>query len=604
MKTPPCVVTAAFLTWLATAPVASTAGESPPPAAEWLETFGGPRTAGALRGNPAEGFRFVPSDGAAPTRLEPGMTVVFPARPPGPAAGPPPFRADLGLGQRLSGRLVAVTDAHVRLADMTGEGGLTIARGGVAALVQRPGETQVFQDGFESLDTARWSIVGEPDVTAKPRTAGAHALKVPSGGASLTHWLDEPFGSGRLEVAFHDDGAVARGQHWFVDLTFRGPGGGETVRAVLGWSEETLAVESPSGPALAVQRLARAPGWHRLTIRFGPEATEISVDGNELAHGKGPGGPLVEVRLASYGSRGAPAVGGLAGTLDDLRLVRFSEPSGFREVDATQDELRLPSGDQVFGTLRTADADALRFAIDGREVTFPWSEVAGVYFRRTAPPGEPIDGLLVRLEWRAGPGKDPGDLNEVEGALVGVDAAALTVATPYAGRVAVPRERATALRVVGRGRRLVIDPTAHHLGIDFCDKAPELDPPQGEGRVLERSFVLDDVPDRPAVLALDVVQVAGEANDLPFAALVQKGELRTNVKLNGEPFDYLNRHINSENETPVRIRLPIPRDLLRPGKNVIRFEQAGTADDPNLLDDLGLLGVALEFPGEPAGASR
>ena len=39
--------------------------------------------------------------------------------------------------------------------------------------------------------------------------------------------------------------------------------------------------------ALAVQRLARQPGWHRLSVRFGPDLTEVAVDGNELAHGKG-----------------------------------------------------------------------------------------------------------------------------------------------------------------------------------------------------------------------------------------------------------------------------------------------------------------------------
>jgi hypothetical protein len=72
--------------------------------------------------------------------------------------------------------------------------------------------------------------------------------------------------------------------------------------------------------------------------------------------------------------------------------------------------------------------------------------------------------------------------------------------------------------------------------------------------------------------------------------------LRTNLKLNGEPFDYLNRFVTDKNEEPMRVRVPIPRGLLRPGKNVIGFEQTGTENDPNYLDDLGLLGVALEFP--------
>ena len=63
-------------------------------------------------------------------------------------------------------------------------------------------------------------------------------------------------------------------------------------------------MESPDGPSLAVQRLARTPGWHRLTLRFGPEQIEIAVDGKELAHGKGPAGPLDQIKLATS-SRGS-----------------------------------------------------------------------------------------------------------------------------------------------------------------------------------------------------------------------------------------------------------------------------------------------------------
>jgi hypothetical protein len=57
----------------------------------------------------------------------------------------------------------------------------------------------------------------------------------------------------------------------------------------------------------------------------------------------------------------------------------------------------------------------------------------------------------------------------------------------------------------------------------------------------------------------------------------------------------LNRHITSKNETPERIRLPIPAGLLHAGRNLIRFEQVAQVSDPTSLDDLGVLGIALEF---------
>jgi hypothetical protein len=582
----------------------ASADESPPPRPETLEESDGTLTSGRLMSARGGGLRFVAETTKREIPLQPGTAVQFRAQGPTMAAGMPPYRVELGLGQRLWGRLGAVNDKAIQLLDPTGEGKLSIARGGALALVQRPGENQVLEDGFESLESRLWKVTGAPSPVEGPRVAGSHSLRLPAGGTKLTHKLKEPVGSGRLEVAFHDNEVISPGQQWILDMTFRGQAATETLRTYLGWSEESLAVETPGGPALAVQRLARKAGWHRLAVRFGPESCEVSVDGNELAHGKGFDGPLVEVEIATASLKGA-APEGLAGHVDDLRVVRFAEPVGGLEIDASQDEVRLTGGDQLFGKLGRADGEKVELTVDGRATTFSWGEVAGIYFTRDATPGAPISGLLVRLEWRAAPGTNPRDVSAIEGAVASLSPTTITLATPYAGSVGVPRERLTSLRVLGRGRRLVIDPFPHHLGDEISTAPPLLDPPQPEGGVLERTIDLPDVPVAPAFLVLDVVQVVGEAPDLPFSNLVKKGELRTNVKMNGEPFDYLNRRITSKNETPERIRLPIPKGLLHPGKNVLRFEQAGIESDPNYLDDLGVLTIALEFAKDaPAANSR
>lgn len=578
------------------------ADEPNSPRKETLEIPDTPARTGRLDGD-TRGFRFVLPGETKPIALEPGMTIKATGQGPAAVTGTPPFRVDLGLGQRLSGRLVAIDEQAVRLADVAGEGTVAIVRAGVEAVIQRPGESLVLQEGFETIDDGRWTVLGMPEIDAEPRLAGEHSLRIPAGGTALTHRLSQPFASGRLEVAFHDPGTVQAGRQWFVDLTFRGPGGNETVRTILGWAEESLGVESPTGPALAVQRLARRPGWHRLMVKFRPESTEIAVDGDELAHGKGFSGPLTEVRLASYG-KGDPAdPANPVCHLDDLRLVKFAEPAGSLEADVTQDEVRLTSGDQAFGSVIGADDQKIRLLIDGHEVALPWGEASGIHFRRVSVPGAAVSGLLVRAEWQAGPGNDRRDGNVLEGALVGLTDRILSLATAYAGTVAIPRSRLTALAVVGRGTRIELDPKAHHLGDENSTTPPILDPPQPEGPVLERAFELRAVPEGQPTLVIDAVHVVGEAPDLPFAEEVRKGDLRTNLRINGEPFDYLNHHITTRNETPERVRAAIPRALLKPGKNVVRLEQTGRANDPNFLDDLGILGIAVEFapPARTAG---
>jgi hypothetical protein len=126
---------------------------------------------------------------------------------------------------------------------------------------------------------------------------------------------------------------------------------------------------------------------------------------------------------------------------------------------------------------------------------------------------------------------------------------------------------------------------------------PVLDPPQPEGLTLERTITLEKLPDRPAELVLDVVEVVGESGDSRYSQQVRNGELRTYVEVNGRRIDYLNRYIKTRNQTPERIRLSIPRGLLHQGRNALRIEVTGSDSPPPLFDDLGILQIALEFPG-------
>jgi hypothetical protein len=303
---------------------------------------------------------------------------------------------------------------------------------------------------------------------------------------------------------------------------------------------------------------------------------------------------LVAVRLASWAQAQANPPKGLAGHFDDLQLIRFGESPASLDIDIAQDEARLVVGDQLFGNIRQADGERLNMTVDGEPISLPWSDVAGVYFRRLPAKGTPIEGLLVRVEWRSAPGEDPDNIDFAEGAITSVSDQAVTLATPYAGVLSIPLELVRKLVVQGQGRRLVIDPVAHHLGDEYSKTSP-LDPPQPEGSVLERTLELPVVPDSPCFLLLDVVQVVSENSDPAFSQRVRDGELRTYIVVNGKRIDYLNRYIKTSNTAPERAAIPIPAETLRSGKNSIRLELTGTATDEKYLDDFEVLQVAVEF---------
>jgi hypothetical protein len=568
----------------------------PAPSRDALERPDGHRIGGSFRGDAKAGFHFLPDDGSPAIPIEGPAEIALGGKGPSARAGVPPVQVVLGWDQRVSGQLVGLDATTIRLADGPGGRPTTVERPGALGLQQRPGEAIVLIDGFELMDPARWSHVGDPKVEPEPRLAGERSLRLGADGSAITAKLAEAVSQGRLELAYHDTDEVVAGASWFVDLLFRGEGGPETVRAVLGWSEESLGVSSSGGPVLAVQRLARRTGWHRLEVRFGPDSTELAVDGDALARGKGMTGPLVEVRIGTSLTGERPPAK-VAAHVDDFRLVRIASVVTSAETDPGQDEARLVGGDQVFGSIPRADPRDVTMIVLGSTIQLPWSQVAALHFRRTSRPSREVEGLLCRLEWRSAPGDDPRDLDQAEGALVRADSEAFALETPYAGTIVVPRDRLRKVVVEATGRRLVIDPTAHHLGDEVSTKGHEmLDPPQPEGGQLERAFSLEQTPGagQSAQLVMDVVQVVGEAQGLEFSNLIRAGELRTKVSINGKEFDYINRHISSRNEKPERIRLPVPSGLLKAGENKVKVIQTGTSNDPNYLDDLGIVGIALD----------
>jgi hypothetical protein len=580
--------------------------QGPADAPESLDRPGNPRLEGRLVRDLSSGLSFLPrGESSRAVALPPGSVVEF--RGPGPSASaiPPLFQMRVGETARISGTLRAVGGKALVLGVPWQGGEVTIARPGVQALLQRPGEAGLFAEGFETLDRSRWSPEGSVELAADSKEAARRVLTLGSEGASVRHRLAEPLGSGRLEMAFRDDGQVVPGRRCALELTFRGTGGPSLLRVLLGWAEESLAVESPDGPSLAVQRLARTAGWHRLTLRFGPEQTEVSVDGKELAHGRGPSGPLQEMGLAT----GPTAVGaaapppGLAARVGEIQVVRFAEPPASLEIDPSQDEARLVTGDQLFGRILEADPRRVLIEVTGQPVSLPWSEVSGLHFRREPAAARSLQGAWVRAEWRASPGEPLRELDFAEGVVTALSPGQLTLDTPYCGSLSVPLTWLTRLKVLEAGWRQVLDPAAHHLGDEIKAMPVALDPPVPEGGSLERSFTLERLEPTPLFLSLDVRDVVGETGS-PYSNLVQKGEIRTFVALNGKRIDTLNRHISTANETPERIRILLPAESLKAGKNLVRIEQTGTASDPTAFDDLEVLQVAIERPagsGAPAG---
>ena len=101
-----------------------------------------------------------------------------------------------------------------------------------------------------------------------------------------------------------------------------------------------------------------------------------------------------------------------------------------------------------------------------------------------AVPGEPNEGR---------------DLDHAEGAITAISDSGITLTTPYAGTLTIPRDRLARLHVLDRGWLRIIDPSAHHLGDNISTTPPLLDPPLPEGGVLEAELRARRPPSRASL---------------------------------------------------------------------------------------------------------
>jgi hypothetical protein len=499
-----------------------------------------------------------------------------------PWRAPAVHRVVLHGEQRLSGELLELDEKELRLRTPWSPR-LAVPRTSVRSVSHPPGWVTFWQDDFEN-DPKAWRLSGAVERANRQRTSGQHGLRLGAAGQSAEFVLPEPLEAGRVGINFFDPGPTASGR-WLVEAEFQRPGGPWGVRVVIAGSGERYGVElpEPSRP------IARTEGWHRLTLRFARGYLLVGVDDRPLwgSEKQGPGGPLVKLRLLCTSPPGAGAVRGEV-FFDDLSLARTAEELPHQVEDGEQDEAWLLPGDQLCGRVLRADARAVELRGRASVRRLPWSEVRGLFLRREAPPPRTTDGEHVRLRLHAAGGGEP---DELEGVVAALDAQRLRLQHAVLGDLELERGRVRQLQPLFHGQRIELDNGFHHLG-DTGRIVPELRPARAAGPSLRRTFRLDEVPDEVR-LVIGVVHLKGPGDGV--GAALQRGELRTEVVVNGQRVDYLNRLVDRSSAEPRWLSVLLPRRLLRRGENSLELRQTPQRDTER-LESCGILGLAIEVP--------
>jgi hypothetical protein len=530
----------------------------------------GRRTAGTLAVDAKSRLRFTLKDGGAVLPPDAIASIRFPVMPLAanrPCVG---VRVALHDGQHIAGQLLSLDDKTLSLRPACADK-IELPRSAVAAVTQLPGWRTVVEDDFRDGGKA-WNLIGKPNLDTK-----TSRVTLNEKGQSLTYALGAPLNGGRAGIAFIETEAASAGR-WTFEAEFGEDKQRRSVRVTVAGLGDAYEVETGGLDGIS-RRVARTPGLHRLLIQFTPRSLRVTVDDEVLWHNldAGPGGPMRQVRLACTGMDQDKTQGAVA--FSEFFLSRAVEEPQRPPGDATQDELWRGDGDQLFGRLLRADGRSVEFDCNGPR-TLPWSALHGLWLRRDAVAPHTTDGAHVRVAVRTCLSAEP-DL--LDGVATALDDKALSLKHALLGDLRFERARLHTLRPLFHGVRIEIDNGFHHLG-DPQAFSPQLQPPRAEGLTWKRTFTLAALPDE-ARLVLNVVQLKG----------VKETAARTLVYLNGERLDDLNRHVDKAVSEPHRLTLPLPKERLRKGENLLELKLT-PSPETRRVEPCGVFGLAVEVP--------
>jgi hypothetical protein len=466
------------------------------------------------------------------------------------AASPPPFRSGvthlvrLPGGQRLSGELLGLGEKELLLRTPWRDR-LSVPRGALVGVTNVPGTMILFDEDFENGLKA-WKTAGEPRLTEK-HTSGASGLLLDAAGQSAAFALSKPLEAGGVGVNFLVPDAAA-GARWQLQAEFGGPDAPKVLRVTLADEAGEYAVEAPA-PRDEGGRVPREAGWHRLAVEFSAASLLVTVDDVVLwySRGKGPPGPLREVRLACAALKGAVR-GAVA--FDEFTVTRTVDVLERPAEASPQDEVWLASGDQLFGRLTRLDRRGVE--VEGRygRRSLSWAESRGAFPQPTALPPATTDGAQVRVWLRPSAGNEP---DELEGVLRALDERHFTLRHPALGELVIDRARLVRLKPLFHGQRIELDNGTRHLG-EKGRLAPGARPARAEGPAVEYRFRLDARP-ASARLVLTLRLIDGPAE----------------VVVNGRVVDDMGRYAGNRAQTAARVSVPLTGDALKAGENVVEL---------------------------------
>ena len=508
------------------------------------------------------------------------------------------YQITLISGDRFMGEVLARDDAVTTIRLQTQQT-IRVPTASISQVASPPGESDVLYDGFELVETASSTTPTTRILDETFAVDGNSSLRIDSSSTGYRIDMDQPIAAGRVEFSFlasRNDGTTTAGE-WHL-VWNRDVSEPESTVVKVGVDRTiTISGESISSPLPAVRI---GPGWHTFLMLLQAGRLELLIDDSLIATVRAPMTPLYSLQFQPSGTSPGNSL-----WIDGLHVRRFydiSRQSVLSSELGHRDKLITTGGDELFGRITNLFPSDVELELLGKPRSIPLSQLVSLNWRQSAEVVMqtivPKSGVVAFVEMQ--PFVDRPDCLPEQWTVTirEIDANRILVQHPLIGDMTLRWKETLRIKPLFFGQTLLVDARRFHLGnsirADFHRQLPD-------GTELSGEIDLDEVPKANAFFSLDVAELEAAGPKAPpaspFLPELRRGQLVTEVLVNDQSIGDLNSQVRfkASARNPDRVRLRIPPDLLKPGRNTFRVKQHALEKQIKEFDDCEVGNIRLDF---------
>jgi len=461
----------------------------------------------------------------------------------------------------------------------------------VASMANSPGEVDFLVDSFETPSSLGDRVPGR--LLDESRSAdGKSSLRIDATSPGYRVTLDQPLTLCRIEFSFqiaNHDHSTPCGEwqiEWEAEPDQRTQERPFVIRI---GSDQRIAVTEGSVDSVS-QNLKLSDGWHSFVALIAADRTRLIVDESILESRPTPKRLFKAIHFRPVDTTSKNVL-----WIDELQIRKTGNPldsDPLANLSIDRDSVVTESGNELFGKILGITDNATTLETLGKIRSVPLNHLSTLNWHQPSAAIRQIvsvkPGVVARVFMQPFVDRPACEPEQLTVTILSVDSRHVIAQHALMGEITLRWSDILRIDPLYFGQSVLIDARRFHLGnsirTDFHRQLPD-------GTQLRGEFFIPNRSQGQYFFSMDVAELEAAGPDAPratpFLAELRAGNLITELFVNDQNLGPLNPKIRFKPtvQNPERIRMPIPRDLLKQGSNSFLLRQQPLKKESREFDD-------------------